>query len=143
MRRLPPNQALTSQNHELFRLLAYLLTSSCLPLAPRLQAFVQRPKPSVRPDRRTAQVDTMLGDLLQRLLDTSGATAVEVAERILLRPSHAIGEASDYLSRSGRTGEVDRDSDTMLGGGWVDITYYEHAQYHSVACEVKPTYSFA
>ncbi|CAK9071895.1 Uncharacterized protein SCF082_LOCUS35475 [Durusdinium trenchii] len=91
----------------------------------------------------TLSVDTMLGDLLQRLLDTSGATAVEVAERILLRPSHAIVEASDYLSRSGRTGEVDRDSDTMLGGGWVDITYYEHAQYHSVACEVKPTYSFA
>ncbi|CAK9111571.1 unnamed protein product [Durusdinium trenchii] len=46
----------------------------------------------------TLSVDTMLGDLLQRLLDTSGATAVEVAERILLRPSHAIVEASDYLS---------------------------------------------
>ncbi|CAJ1383073.1 unnamed protein product [Effrenium voratum] len=45
-------------------------------------------------------VDPGLADLLQRIIDHHACShdVVEVSERILLRPSHAIVEASDYLS---------------------------------------------
>jgi len=48
----------------------------------------------------TLSVDTYMGDLLQRLIDRHACShdAVEIRERILLRPSKAVLEASDYLS---------------------------------------------